>query len=76
MAVLSTQARKDLPDSAFAGPGRTYPIHNASHARAALSDVVHALDVGNISEAEHDRIVRALHRRYPNIGKYPKIGGG
>ena len=35
MAKLSTAARKALPASAFAGPGRSYPVEDASHARNA-----------------------------------------
>lgn len=35
--VLSTAERNALPDSAFAGPDRSYPINDAAHARNALS---------------------------------------
>lgn len=35
MARLTTAQRNALPDSAFAGPNRTYPVNNASHARNA-----------------------------------------
>lgn len=37
MARLTTAARNALPDSAFAGPNRTYPVNDAAHARAAKS---------------------------------------
>lgn len=37
MARLTTAARNALPDSAFAGPNRSYPVEDAAHARAALS---------------------------------------
>jgi len=37
MAKLSAKARSKLPDSAFAGPGRSYPVQDKNHARAALS---------------------------------------
>jgi len=36
-AKLSTAARKSLPDSAFCGPGRSYPAHDAAHVRNGLS---------------------------------------
>ena len=36
MAKLSTSERKALPSSTFAGPGRSFPIPDKSHARAAL----------------------------------------
>ena len=35
MAKLTTAARNALPDSAFAGPNRTYPVNDASHAANA-----------------------------------------
>ena len=35
MAKLTTKARKALPSSAFAGPGRSYPVEDKAHARNA-----------------------------------------
>lgn len=35
MAKLTAAKRNALPDSAFAGPGRTYPIFDKAHAIAA-----------------------------------------
>ena len=37
MARLTTAERNALPDSAFAGPNRSYPVEDAGHARAAKS---------------------------------------
>lgn len=37
MAKLTTKARNALPASAFAGPGRSYPVEDKNHARAAKS---------------------------------------
>lgn len=37
MAKLSAKARKALPATSFAGPGRSYPIEDKNHARAAKS---------------------------------------
>ena len=37
MAKLTTASRNALPASTFAGPGRSYPIPDASHARNALA---------------------------------------
>lgn len=39
MSKLSAGQRKALPQQDFAGPGRSYPIPDANHARAALTDV-------------------------------------
>ncbi len=36
MAKLTTKARNALPTSAFAGPGRTYPVEDKAHAKAAI----------------------------------------
>lgn len=35
MARLTTAERNALPDSAFAGPNRSYPVEDAAHARNA-----------------------------------------
>lgn len=37
MAKLNAQRRKALPAGDFAGPGRSFPIEDASHARNALA---------------------------------------
>lgn len=39
MARLTAKQRKSLPKSTFAGPGRSFPIPDKNHARAALIDV-------------------------------------
>ena len=36
MAKLSSKARKALPAKTFAGPGRSFPIPDKKHARAAI----------------------------------------
>ena len=36
---LTAKARAALPASAFAGPNRTFPITDPSHAKAALMDL-------------------------------------
>ena len=39
MAKLTTAERNKLPDSDFAGPNRSYPIMDKSHARNAKARV-------------------------------------
>jgi hypothetical protein len=39
MAKLSSKARKDLPADKFAGPDRSYPIPDKSHAANAKARV-------------------------------------
>lgn len=63
MAKLTTAARKRLAPATFAGPDRSYPIEDASHARNALSRVA------NKSPALKARVRAAVHRKYPGIGK-------
>jgi hypothetical protein len=42
MSRLTATARKALPSSTFAGPGRSFPIPDKNHARAALALIGHA----------------------------------
>ena len=42
MARLTAAQRKKLPDSTFAGPGRSFPIPDKGHAEAALREINHA----------------------------------
>lgn len=64
MARLTAAQRKKLPDSAFAGPNRTFPIQDKSHARNALSRAS-----GNASPSLEKKIDAKAHRKYPSIGK-------
>lgn len=50
MAKLSKSARAKLPNKDFAGPGRSFPVENKAHARAAI------LDSRNKPPAERARI--------------------
>lgn len=63
MAKLTTTARKDLPARDFAGPGRTFPVENKSHARDALSGASRAEHAGNITRSEE----RAIDRRADSV---------
>lgn len=66
MAKLTGKARSRLPTSAFAGPGRSYPVEDRSHAGNAKARAKQQLDKGNLSQSEYDHIVsranRVLHR--------------
>jgi len=42
MARLSTAQRDKLPGKTFAGPGRSFPIPDKNHAKAALALIRHA----------------------------------
>jgi hypothetical protein len=49
MARLTAKQRNDLPAAQFAGPGRTFPIPDESHAIAAERLVGRSQKAGNIS---------------------------
>jgi hypothetical protein len=36
MGKLTSKERNKLPDSAFAGPGRSFPVNDRGHAKAAM----------------------------------------
>lgn len=57
---LTATARKRLPASAFVFPAtRSYPIHDANHARIALTD--------SAGKPEEAAVRAAVKRRYPGI---------
>jgi hypothetical protein len=74
MAKLTTKARKKLPSSSFALPGKgkgpsgkgagSYPIPDKSHARNALSRVAQ-----HGSSAQKAKVRAKVHAKYPGIGK-------
>jgi hypothetical protein len=49
MAKLTTKGRNKLPDSKFAGPGRSYPVNDKNHARNALARASQQVKAGNLS---------------------------
>ncbi len=67
MARLTSAARNALPSSAFAGPGRTYPIPDRSHATFAK-----AMATKNAGPALKSRIDAAVAAKF---GKKKKAGG-
>lgn len=52
MAKLSTATRNKLPKKSFAGPGRSFPVNDAVHARMAISGATRSEHAGNISASE------------------------
>jgi hypothetical protein len=63
-AVLTAQARKKLPASAFALSGGRYPIHDIAHARNALARVAQ-----HGTPAEQAEVRRKVYARYPQLKK-------
>jgi len=56
MAKLTTKARKALPASKFAGPGRSYPVPDKSHAANAKARATQAVNAGRMSKAQAAKI--------------------
>lgn len=69
MGKLTAAKRKAMPKSAFAGPGRSFPINDAKHARLAKSGASHAANVGNISRSTEEKIDARANK---NLGKRGK----
>lgn len=61
MAILKAAQRKKLPTQDFAGPGRSYPVPDANHARAALS-MLH-----NAPPEEQKTIKAKVKKKFPGI---------
>jgi hypothetical protein len=68
MAKLTAKARKQIPGKNFAGPGRSYPIEDKNHARAALSMVS---KYG--SPAVKAEVRAKVKKKYPGIGKSKRV---
>ena len=62
MAKLTTKKRNALPDSAFAGPDRSYPVNNKSHAANAKARATQMVDKGKLSESSKDKIDAKANR--------------
>ena len=61
MAKLTTKKRNALPAADFAGPDRSFPIPDASHARNALARVA------NKSPAIKAKVRGAVKRKFPGV---------
>jgi hypothetical protein len=56
MAVLNAEDRRGMPSKDFAGPGKSFPISDPTHARMAISGATRSEHAGNISPEEEARI--------------------
>lgn len=66
MAKLTAKARNALPNSAFAGAGRSYPVQDRSHAVNALA---RASQFG--TPALQAKVKAKVRAKFPGI----KVGG-
>ncbi len=60
--ALTTKQRNALPDSAFAGPGRSYPVNDRSHAANAKARATQMENVGKLSPNQADMIRAKANR--------------
>ena len=56
MAKLTTKARKKLPADKFAGPGKSYPIEDKSHAGNAKARATQENNAGRLSDSAKAKI--------------------
>lgn len=62
MAKLTSKARNKLPDSAFAGPGRSYPVNNRAHAANAKARASQMEKAGKLSSSAKAKIDAKANR--------------
>lgn len=62
MARLTTAARKKLPASKFAGPGKSYPIPDRAHAVNAKARAAQAVKAGRMSKSTAAKIDAKANR--------------
>lgn len=72
MAKLSTKARSKLPASKFAGPDRSYPVENASHAKNAKARASQAVNAGRMSKGEEAKIDAKANKVLGKSSRPPK----
>lgn len=66
-ATLSTEARAKLPESAFCGPGRSFPAHDKAHVVAGLR----LLNRAKVGDATKAKIKACLYRKGKRYGIAP-----
>ena len=62
MAKLTTKRRDALKGSKFAGPDRSYPVNDKSHAANAKARATQMVKKGKLSEGEAEKIKAKANR--------------
>ena len=62
MAKLTAKQRKKIPTSKFAGPGRSYPVEDKSHAANAKARATQAVKAGRMSAGQAAKIKAKANR--------------
>lgn len=66
MAALTTKTRNALPNAAFAGPGRSYPVEDKGHAVAAKGRAAQMAKKGKLSAEAKARIIAKANKVLKN----------
>ena len=74
MATLTAQDRKSMPEKSFAGPGKSFPISDPTHARLAISGATRSERAGNISASEEEAIKAKARAKLGEKGGDPPLG--
>lgn len=72
MSKLTTADRNKLPSSEFAGPGRSFPVNDKTHAEKALQFVGKSEKAGNISSSPAAAIKAKAKKK---LGKSEPMSG-
>ena len=62
MSKLTAAARKKIPTSEFAGPDRSYPVPDKSHAANAKARATQQVAAGNLSPSTATKIKAKANR--------------
>lgn len=57
MAKLSAAKRRRMPGKEFAGPDRSFPVNDPTHARLAIPMAKKSRNAGNISSGTMEAII-------------------
>jgi hypothetical protein len=66
MSKLDAADRKAMPKGEFAGPGKSFPVNDATHARMAISGATRSEHAGNISSSEEAKIKAKARQKLRN----------
>ncbi len=69
MATLTTKGRKALPSSKFAGPDRSFPVQDKSHAANAKARATQMVNAGKLSPSSASKIKAKANRVLGTKGK-------
>lgn len=76
MANLTAAKRKGMSKKQFAGPGKSFPINDAEHAKLAIGGATRAERAGNISPSEEAGIKSKARAKLGSKGATDGMGRG